>query len=241
MDERLKKFWRVLLFILIGGMLFYTVMLQGMGIMPMGKIQWFKVCSWAMVVDVLVIVFFITRALAKFIPSLHRLKIQSYLLLFGSFCGLLFITNSRYIPLHYFQVRYHVGNYIQSDLEKMHDWIRVNTPVDCLVLTSPYDDSFLCEAQRSMPVGFKAIVHEPFFLIPWYQKFKYAYHNNEPFKEVNIRQPATDYYNLHPPLPSSVLHWDYRIADLKKGVMLPALETIVHQENNLALVKVLSK
>ncbi|MES2656960.1 MAG: DUF6798 domain-containing protein [Bacteroidota bacterium] len=54
-----------------------------------------------------------------------------------------------------------------SELTLAHEWILNNTPVDCIVLAPPNDYSFSCEAKRSMPVNYKAIVHEAPYLLQW--------------------------------------------------------------------------
>ena len=200
---------------LIGGMVGYTILLQGLHFMPIGKLQWFKVCSWAMVMHVMVIGYFITSYGLERIRYIKRIFIPSSLIAVSSLAGFIFITNSEVNPIGYFKNRYHIGNYIPGD-------------------------SFLCEAQRSMPVGFKAINNQHFFLIPWYKNFKSAYHNNQPFTGYVIRKPATDLYFQYPPLPSPALHWDYRLTDLSKGIILTQNETIVHRINSIVLVKVIS-
>src|ERR1035437_2386488 len=88
---------------------------------------------------------------------------------------LFIILNSAMIPINKLQGRYMVGNYKKSDLTLMHEWIAANTEKDAVILTAPTDFYFACEAKRSMPIGWKAIIHEPFFMIPWYKKFTDVY------------------------------------------------------------------
>ncbi|MBK7682934.1 MAG: hypothetical protein IPJ26_10960 [Bacteroidetes bacterium] len=57
----------------------------------------------------------------------------------------------------------------------MHYWISKNTPTNAIFLTLPEDDSFLCEARRSTIVGYKGVIHQPDFMIPWYDKMKEVY------------------------------------------------------------------
>ena len=240
-NDKLKQLWRILFATILGGMFIYTFLLEGIQFMPIGKLQWFKTSTWMMMMDVVIIFAAADALFSNVFLKLSQYKFPSALLIAGSVLILTVLFNSRYIPLKRFQYRYHLGNYPPTDLAIMHEWIRVNTPVDCVVLTSPNNYWFLCEAQRSMPVGWKAIIHEPFFLIPWYAKFITAYHNGLPFKGFNVLEQATDYYQQHPPLPSDKLSWDYRLTDFKEGKINSEKETIVHQQGNYALLKVLSK
>ncbi len=236
-NKELKQLWRYVFLIVVGGMLIYTCLLEGLNYLPIGKLQWFKVGGWLMLFNVLVIFVFLSTSFSKKIKSLSRSMIPIPLLLFGSIAALLLITNSTYLPAERLRYRYQIGNYPETDLSNMHQWIKSNTPVDCLVLTNPDNNSFLCEAQRSMPTGWKAIIHEPFFLIPWYHNFLLTYHSGNPFNGFNVLDQASDHYNKNPPLPSSKLYWDFRLVDLRKGIVLPDHEKIVHIEGAFALLK----
>jgi len=237
-DSRLKQIWRVVFITGLVGMIGYTLLLEQFNYLPIGKLQWFKVSSWMMMMNVIVIVHFLAQLISNQSAKLFHLKLSRVVMFTGSMVVLLIILNSQYIPIERLKYRYHIGNYPITNLERMHTWIKMNTPVDAVILTSPDDDSFLCEAQRSMPIGWKAIVHEPFFLLPWYDKFIATYHNDKPFIGFNVLKQAMDNYAKNPPLPTTKLNWEYRLVNLHKGVFIPDREIIVHREGEFALVKI---
>ncbi len=236
-NNELKQLWRNLFFIIVGGMLIYSFLVEGIGFMPIGKLQWFKVAGWMMMFNVIVIIYFLSELYLEKIKVVTRIFLPTHLILLCSFAALLIITNSVYLPSEDLRYRYHVGNYPETDLTKMHQWIKSNTPVDCLVLANPDDNSFLCEAQRSMPTGWKAIIHKPFFMIPWYHNFLLAYHNGNPFNGLNVLEQASEHYNKYPPLSTAKLYWDFRLVDLSQAIVLTEHEIIVHTEGTFSLLK----
>ncbi len=236
-DKKLKQIWLIVFTVVFGGMLMYTLLLESFHVLPIGKLQWFKTAAWMMIMNVIVVAAFTSKFFKQNILLEKLSKTSTFLILSFSFIGLIIICNSKYLPFKKLQSRYHVLNYPPSDLEKMHEWINTHTPVSSIILTSPSDDSFLCEAQRSMPIGWKAIIHEPFFLIPWYEKLTLVYHHGIPFTGFNVLQQAEQEYNKNPPLPLPSLKWDYRIADISKGRVLMDREQVIHRENNILLLK----
>ena len=138
-------------------------------------------------------------------------------------------------------MRYQIGNYPKSDLSKMHFWIAANTPKECVILPLPDDDSFLCEAQRSIPVGYKAIIHEPFFLLPWYKNFYSIY--GVGLLPGNINQHVIERAKLlYSSRPDSVIdspiNINFRIwdASLTSRNMIHE-KIIIHQEGKYLLCK----
>jgi hypothetical protein len=115
--------------------------------------------------------------------------------------------------------RYAIGYAWKSDLTKMHEYIRTNTPIDAVFLTLPDDESFLCEAQRSLPVEYKGVLHEPFFLLPWYEHFQGVY--GVGFDSTSVQQHVVDRANAIYPYRAdtvivSPINIDYRIWDISK-------------------------
>ena len=121
----------------------------------------------------------------------------------------------------------------------MNEWINNNTPVDAVFLVSPENQSFLCEAKRSMIIGYKAVIHEPFFLIPWAENYQRIYRFKVDTKSEQM--PAAQAYfsylkNYFRPLPTEKL--DYRIDDLSTCNYADSLGPVIHQQGTLVLTKV---
>ncbi len=120
----------------------------------LGKLQWFKTSVW---INLLAAMFILGVLQFKFIPFGKPLLVAGIVCI-CSWAGLKGFKN-------YGQHKLPFCN--GSELTIAHEWILNNTPVDCMVLTPPNDYSFSCEAKRSMPVNYKAIVHEAAYLLQW--------------------------------------------------------------------------
>jgi len=178
------------------------------------------------------------RFLLKFdaAKTIHKLRTIS---LIGIPLLLLVMLNSSMIPIPKFQSRYMVGNYKKTDLTLMHEWIAANTDKDKTFLTAPTDFSFPCEAKRSMPIGWKAIIHEPFFMFPWYKNFSEVYSTTlTATLGKDVLTVADSNYNKvlyapeHPPVKI-----DYRLDDITKCHFIEALGKTIHQEGNYILTE----
>ncbi len=247
-DKHLKHLWRIMFLVIIGGMFLYTFLLEGLEILSIGKSQWFKVSVWMQLMDALVIMAFVSTFISdklisflksdpKAIRFLQNVTGNQYSISVIILLLFLLITNSQSIPFERINQRYQIGNYPNSALSRMHDWISKNTPIDCVILTSPTNTSFLCEAKRSMPIGWKAIIHEPYFMIPWYAKFKTVYNNGADFKGFNVLEQASLHYNEFPPLPDINLNWDFRLMDITVGKINITNEKEVYRVDNFVLLK----
>lgn len=136
------------------------------------KLQWFKTNAW--------LVFYAVVPVSVFISDKLRRNIDVKPVVFGGLLsavvlGFILVTNSAILPMEKLQSRYKIGNYVKSDLQLLHERIDRELPVDVMVLPLAGDESFLCEARRSIPVGFKAIIHEKDFMLDWYQKMNDLY------------------------------------------------------------------
>jgi hypothetical protein len=156
-------------------------------------------------------------------------------------CVLLFIIfNSSAIPFEKINGRYKLGSYKRSDQQKMHEWIEKNTSKEAVFLVSPTDISFLCEAKRSLLIGYKAVIHEPYFMIPWAEKFQRIYQiqhtTNSPQSAYEL---AVNSYSskIYFPLPNERV--DYRIDNLNECKFANQLGEIVHKEGKLVLTRVI--
>lgn len=237
-----RKFVSTLTIIVITGMVVYYLLLEKFGIMIIGKTQWFKATVWLTAVYSITIAAALSRMILYYI---HPSKIKKYI---TGFCLVIFITlpvllfNSKYNPINKFRYNQYVGNYIKSDLTLMHEWIFTNTKVDAVFLISPDNFSFLCEAKRSMLIGYKAVIHEPYFMIPWADNFQRIYHfSHDTLTKQSPLMAAVHGFNtiLYEPLKSEKL--DYRLDDIQKCKINLPEENIIHRQGNFVLSKIARK
>ncbi len=220
------------------GMLVYWLGLEHLGFLQIGKVQWFKTTVWISAFSSIMVAGLLGQLLSGFI-SLSKLK-QS-LLPISLLFFLLFIfaiTNSKYLPKSY-QHKFMVGNRVYTDLEKMHFWIEQNTPKHVSVLVSPDNNAFPCQAKRSMPVHFQAIIHEPDFMLPWYDVFKEIYGVSlENQERIDVRAQAVGLYRTRNYRGLTTLI-DYRLDNLQNCQFSSELGPIVHQEGDWVLTEFL--
>jgi len=237
-----RKFVYQLTAVVIGGMLVYYVMLEHLHILIIGKTQWFKASIW------LTLIYSVCLAVACDKLLLHYFKPQlvQSLIRIGSVAVIVIspflIFFSKYIPIARINQNMQVGMYQKSDLTLMHEWIESNTPVDAVFMTSPTDNSFLCEAKRSLLIGYKSVIHEPFFMIPWAENFQRINHfdldtlaGKSPYM-AGINGFNTWYYE---PLQNEKL--DFRLDNLSTSKIADQLGPIVHKQGDLVLTKVIRK
>ncbi|MBP9151552.1 MAG: hypothetical protein KBF73_04645 [Flavobacteriales bacterium] len=221
------------------GMLVYAVGLEFLHIQALGKLQWFKVTVWIGALSSIMLAGLIGPILSGFFPLT---KTRQYLFPFSFFLFLLFtfsITNSKFLPATY-QHKYLIGNRNYTDLEKMHFWIEENTEKDVSVLVSPDDNAFPCQAKRSIPIHFQAIIHEPFFMLPWYDDFKEIYGVSvENQIGIDARAQAVSLFQTRN-YRGSTKHIDYRLDNLERCQFKSELGSIKHQEGKWILTEFIS-
>lgn len=220
------------------GMLVYWLGLEHLGILQIGKAQWFKTTLWMGALSSVMLAGLLGQLLSGFVPLFKfRTPVIVGAVSLGIF-GLVAMTNSKYLPASY-QDKYMVGNRTHSDLEKMHSWIAENTPKDITVLVSAANSGFACQAKRSMPIHYVAIIHEPFFMLPWYEDFKTIYGvsvNN--LEGINARAHAVKLYQTRN-YRGNAKRIDYRLDNLKTCQFSDQLGPILHQEGDWVLTEFL--
>jgi hypothetical protein len=218
------------------GMLVYWVGLESFEIYSIGKLQWFKTTVWIEALCAIMVAGFVGSILPRTMSNLKwgRLVFSASTLLAAIL--LIAIANSKYLPSS-FQNKYMVGNRIQSDLEKMHYWIEKNTDIAAVFLVSPENNGFSSQAKRSMPIHYQAIIHEPFFMLPWYQDYKEIYGVSiENLEGIDAREHAAQLYQtrnytgLHKKI-------DYRLDNLETCTFSDELGPIVHQQGSWVLTE----
>jgi hypothetical protein len=234
-----KKDRRVLLFFLLvtAGCVFYWLMLEKLGQMWVGKIQWFKTTMWvATFASVLLPGFVIEKLWPGNDFRIGRIRVT--LLGVLSLFGLFFITNS---ALFTDRPRYRVGYYPEDALMKMHRYIGEHTLTDDVFLAPPEDDAFSCETKRSMVTNYKALIHEPFYFNDWVEGMKQRYHLEA---DMNFRNAVFFglMKNYNSRLDSAELSGvDYVLFDEKACQVCGALPRPVHREGSWLLFRVNGK
>ena len=233
------KFIVVITSIVVLGMLCYYFLLEGIGFNAIGKSQWFKTSIWLTLFYSISVAILTVKLIQKVISQVKIKALIIYPSLILSAVLLFVIFNSSAVPFEKINGRYKLGNYKKSDQQKMHEWIERNTSKDAVFLVSPADISFLCEAKRSLLIGYKAVIHEPYFMISWAEKFQRIYQikhtSNSPQSAFEL---AVDSYSSNIYFPSPNERVDYRIDNLDECKFANQLEEIVHQEGKFILTRV---
>jgi hypothetical protein len=130
-----------------------------------------------------------------------------------------------------------IGNRGYTDLESMHFWIEKNTSLNVSVLISPDNNSFPCQAKRSVPIHFQAIIHEPVFMMPWYDNYKEIYGVSiENIEGIDARKAAADKFQTRN-YRGTKKHIDYRLDNLETCQFADELGSILHQEGSWVLTE----
>jgi hypothetical protein len=86
-----------------------------------------------------------------------------------------------------------------------------------------------------MPIHFQAIIHEPFFMLPWYEDFKEIHGVSiENLEGVDARIMAVKLYGTRN-YRGSRKHIDLRLDDLRTCQFSEELGPVVHQEGTWVL------
>ncbi|MEP7168408.1 MAG: DUF6798 domain-containing protein [Bacteroidota bacterium] len=221
-----------------GGAVIYFVLLEKLHFYPMGKIQWFRSTVWITAFSSIFMLIAAGKVINVFIKNIKFSEKIIYPLVVVEILMLLIIFNGQRIPLDYFKQKYEFGNQIDSDLTKMHFWIEKNTDKDAVILTAPDDFAFMCEAKRSMPIGYHALIHEAFFMIPWYEKFNKIYGAN--FDDINNITSASDaaeknYLSYKFEERENIFKINYRLDDVTTCKYVNELGPIIHREGDFIL------
>lgn len=147
----------------------YSIGFEIFRLESVAKMQWFKSTIWLVNYSIPVVSGFLADRIRK------NIQVQTKKLLYAYTILLFLLFNSALFPLKKIQARYRVGNYRKNDLQLLHEWIRNNLPDSAVVLSFPSDDALRCETQRSSPITYKAIVHEPDFMLEWYRRIRVYY------------------------------------------------------------------
>jgi len=236
--------------IILFGMLLYWLLLEVAGISSIGKLQWFKSTVWVNAMACIGLAVFIGEfftaetqrrkgLVTDFLLASLRLCGKPLVLILASVFLLFVLLNSKMLPLEKLQSRYQIGNYKKSDLTLLHEWMEQNLPKDAVILCSTENTSLICEAKRSQVVQYQAIIHEPFYMLRWYERFKDIYGVSiENADRKDIRKQAAELYLLRN-YKNAKYPIDYRIDDTATCKYVSELGRVVHQSGNYILTEYL--
>jgi len=222
--------------LVLSGLLLYWLLLEVTHIEGIGKLQWFKTTVWVNAIACIALSVFIGN-LAESNLKFNFLKWLTPVSIAASVVLLLVLLNSAMLPVEKFKGRYEFLNYKKSDLTLLHEWMEQHLPEDAVILCSPENTSLICEARRSQVVQYQAIIHEPFYMLPWYERFKDIYGvSMETADRKDVRKQAAEMY-LTRNYKSNNYHIDYRIDDITTCKYVPQLGKVVHQSGNYILTE----
>lgn len=238
---RQKKFLGYFYFIVWFGFLLYWIALEHLHFMTIGKTQWPK--GTTLWLSMFTAIFF-AITIAEILNKMLNFYIKPHFIFIGSILFILsttfIITQSSLIPLKIIQGKYKIGNYHPDDLEKMHQWIEKKTAKNAVFLVPATNDRFQCETKRSIVSGYRAIIHEPWFMIPWFENFCTIYHVtledglhqnvydilDERYHTYNLKKHANASYKI-----------DYRLVNTQACKYLEDLGEPIHTEGNWGLYR----
>lgn len=234
--KKLNMLISIITVILIG-CLVYWFMLEIVHIETIGKLQWFKTTIWASALACIALAMLITKPLNPIGKLFNWEKVIGWMSFMASLLLLFVITNSNLLPLEKLQGKYYIGNYRKSDLTQLHEWISQNLPENTVVLCSPENTSFSCEAKRNQVIQYQAIIHEPFYMLPWYERFIEVYGVDlRNADRLDMRKQAAELYTIRN-YKSDKYHIDYRIDNTKNCNFVNELASPVHQNGDYILTK----
>lgn len=239
-DIRNKKVLYFFSAIIISGMLVYWILLEKAGISSIGKLQWFKATVWLNAMACIALAVFIGNLMEPYLKTDWK-KLVFSASIGGSVLLLVVLLNSQLLPLEKLQTRYAIGNYKKTDLTLLHEWMEQYLPKDAVILCSPENTSLICEAKRSQVVQYQAIIHEPFYMLPWYTKFNDVYGVSiETADRNDIRKQATELYFTRN-YKSNKYRIEYRIDDVTTCTYTSELGKVIYQSGDFVLTEFMTE
>lgn len=239
-DIREAKTVRLIYAFIFLGLIVYTAATELHIMYALGKLQWFKTTVWISILGSILISIKLGGWWEKVILTPTLSKVYRKVLPLVGAAVFFIIINSAMIPQ--LAGKYAIGNYTKNDLTLMHEWIEKNTDINAVVLTAPADNSFACEAKRSQPISFKAIIHEPGFMLKWYALVKEVYgitvEDVIPKKEKAMIVANSLYkernYKEHITMPITI---NYRLDNVQTCQYIDNLGKVVHKQGDWVLTE----
>lgn len=222
--------------LIISGLFVYWLLLEIAAVRVIGKLQWFKTTVWINAFACIGLSTLVGKYAEIILKQQHK-KLLAPLSLAGSVILLAILLNSKLLPHEKLQNRYLIGNYKKTDLTLLHEWMEKNLPKNAIVLCSPENTTMICEAKRSQAVIYQSIIHEPFYMLPWYQRFMEIYGVSlENANRNDIRKQADELYQKRN-YKGAKYKIDYRIDNIKTCTYLPELGKTIHQNGDWILTE----
>jgi hypothetical protein len=239
-DIREAQTVRLIYVFILLGLAVYTAATELHYMYSLGKLQWFKTTVWLSIFGSILISIKLAGWWEKTILTPGVVKVFRRALPILGVGMFIVIVNSAMIPQ--LADKYQIGNYTKNDLTLMHEWIEKNTDINSIILTEPADNSFACEAKRSQPVSFKAIIHEPGFMLKWYTLVKEVYgitvEDVIPKKDKAMKLANSLYkernYKEHITIPITI---NYRIDNVQTCQYIDNLGKVVHKQGDWVLTE----
>lgn len=230
-----QRMLRTFFITLIAGAVAYTILIEIFRIDATGKIQWFKTTVWLNAFSCVLMAAWLAERI-KHAAWLSTL-LQARVTLAASVLLLVMLCNSVWLPARVAH-RYQTGRFAKTDLQLAHEWIREHTPKDAMFLAPPEDDAFACEAQRPQPVNYKAVVHEPFYMMEWYQRMQAYYHVDfDSLDNTTALAQASERYKKVLSYPAQN-EAQYRIDNAGESNVIPQLGPVLHRQGSWIVSRV---
>ncbi len=219
LSENHRKQVFVFSFLILLGMVVYTVMLEILNIGAVGKLQWFKTTIWLSALGAIGIGLAAEKIFLK-VLDVKLLYVSATLL------PVLFLMKDSW---QYAQpIAFDHRTAEQKELSEVHKWIKNNTEKDAVFATYVKDESFSCESKRAQTISLNPMIHEPWFIIEWYERFHKQYGVTDTLNNLTqMREWADQYYESGVWL--SEMAPDYCI--IAKNIELPNGQTVWRSEN----------
>lgn len=222
-----KLFYKVLTInlIIVFGLMVYSILILYLDVMSIGKIQWFKTTIALSAIAAIGISI-------AFEYTVKRFSFYRYFYGIGLTLPIVYIayTHFRYD----FPIRLDHRTANQLELSEVHQWIAKHTPVEAKFATYIDDEGFLCEAQRPLTISLNPIVHEPWFMIEWYDKMVQQYEvNSSDTDHVMMKEKANQYYETGVWLD----HTTAEYCIVRNNIELNHTE-LIHQSNHYKVLKI---
>ena len=124
----------------------------------------------------------------------------------------------------------------KTDIQKLHTFIKENTNKDARFLIPIDNESFTSEAQSSTVASFKAVVHEPFFIVKWQKVLEQFYQVDFNSNTSPKMQAIENYCKTCDTL--AFVDYNYRIDNTKESSIIPRLKNRVITIGDWTLTKV---
>lgn len=200
--------------------------------------QWFKLTIWSTMFVCIVLSGWIAKQLPSYIFKLTNTYFFSIISFMGILLASFIIFNSEAMPIEKLQHRYRIARYPHSDLEKMYEWIKINTPKESLIMTFPNENSLLCQAQRSKPLHFRAIIHRSEYMNEWINQADALYNahiENNNYKDSSLSRFIENLYYTDPLIPYKI-KVDYKLVEMSKCKYSIDTSSIVFISGDYALL-----